>query len=503
MHNRVLVLAVFIVASCGLAYELIAGALSSYLLGDSILQFSSIIGCYLFAMGLGAHLSRFVADDLLIERFIDVELLIALLGGVSATLLFLVFAYSGSSFRGVLYVVVFLIGAMVGMEIPLVMRVLHSRQTAFKDIVSRVLTFDYLGALAVSLLFPLVLAPKLGLARTAFLFGLMNSLVAWWMVGLFKSELRHPPRVRLKASMVVCLMLLGLAFSDRLMQWTERGLYGDEVIHAQTTAYQRIVVTRWKDDLRLHLNGNLQFSSRDEYRYHESLVHPIMQNLPGARRVLVLGGGDGLAVRELLKYQSIENITLVDLDPQMTQLFSTSSALVALNENALKNARVTVVNADAMQWLEGQNQIFDAAIVDFPDPSNFSLGKLYSVPFYRLLAKHITARGFVAIQSTSPFFAPNAFWSINATLRESGLKTWPYHAYVPSFGEWGFIAASAQGQLSVPKTYSVPTRYLDERNSAALFDFPKDMAERKVEPNFLNSQPLVRYFEQDWRAAVR
>jgi spermidine synthase len=503
MHNRVLVLAVFIVASCGLAYELIAGALSSYLLGDSILQFSSIIGCYLFAMGLGAHLSRFVADDSLIERFIDIELLIALLGGVSASLLFLVFAHSGGAFRGVLYVVVFLIGAMVGMEIPLVMRVLHSRQTQFKDIVSRVLTFDYLGALAVSLLFPLVLAPKLGLARTAFLFGLMNALVAWWMVGLFRNQLQKAGAVRFKASLVVCLMLFGLAFSDRLMQWNERSLFGDEVIHAQTTPYQRIVVTRWKDDLRLYLNGNLQFSSRDEYRYHESLVHPIMQNLPGARRVLVLGGGDGLALRELLKYPDLQSITLVDLDPQMTQLFSTSSLLTALNQGALTHPKVKVINADAMQWLETHTEVFDAAIVDFPDPSNFSLGKLYSVPFYRLLAKHITPRGLVVIQSTSPFFAPNAFWSVDATLREAGLKTWPYHAYVPSFGEWGFIAASAQGQLTVPKQYSVPTRFLDAANSAALFEFPKDMGKRDVEPNFLNSQPLVRYFEQDWKAAVR
>jgi spermidine synthase len=503
MHNRVLVLAVFVVASCGLAYELIAGALSSYLLGDSILQFSSIIGCYLFAMGLGAHASRFVPDDVLIERFIDVELLIALLGGISASLLFFVFAQSGASFRSVLYVIVFLIGAMVGMEIPLVMRVLNARQAAFKDIVSRVLTFDYLGALAVSLTFPLVLAPKLGLARTAFLFGLLNASVALWMIALFRAELRSPQNSQFKAGLVVCVMLFGLAFSDRLMQWNERQLFSDEVIHAQTTPYQRIVVTRWKNDLRLHLNGNLQFSSRDEHRYHEALVHPIMQNLSGARRVLVLGGGDGLAVRELLKYPNIQNITLVDLDAGMTRLFSTSAELVALNANALNHPKVTVVNADAMQWLESQINTYDAAIVDFPDPSNFSLGKLYSVPFYRLLARHITPLGLIVIQSTSPYFAPNAFWSINATLIEAGLKTWPYHVYVPSFGEWGFIAASAKGDLLIPTQYSVETQFLDEANTAAMFQFPKDMAPRAVEPNFLNSQPLVRYFEQDWKAAIR
>ncbi len=503
MHNRVLVLAVFIVASCGLAYELIAGALSSYLLGDSILQFSSIIGCYLFAMGVGAHLSRFVDEEVLVERFIDIELLIALLGGISASLLFLVFSQSAVSFRTVLYVVVFLIGAMVGMEIPLVMRILNARQAQFKDIVSRVLTFDYLGALAVSLLFPLVLAPKLGLARTAFLFGLFNALVALWMVALFQTQIKQQALSRLKALLVTGLMALGLAFSDRLMQWNEANLFGDQVIHAQTTPYQRIVVTQWKQDLRLYLNGNLQFSSRDEYRYHEAIVHPIMQNLPGARQVLVLGGGDGFAVRELLKYPNISRITVVDLDPQMTQLFSTSAALTALNENSLNHPKVTVVNADAMLWLENQEQFFDAAIIDFPDPSNFTLGKLYSVPFYRLLNKRISPNGFIAIQSTSPFFAPNAFWSIDATLIQAGLKTWPYHVYVPSFGEWGFIAASARGNLQMPKQITVPTRFLDPVNTAAMFQFPKDMGKREVEPNFLNSQPLVRYFEQDWSSAIR
>jgi spermidine synthase len=543
MHNRVLVLSVFVVASCGLAYELIAGALSSYLLGDSILQFSSIIGCYLFAMGVGAHFSRYVDDEHVIERFIDIELLIALVGGISATLLFLIFVWSAGSFRTVLYAVVFMIGAMVGMEIPLVMRILNDRKTEFKELVSRVLTFDYLGALAVSLLFPLVLAPKLGLSRTAFLFGLMNASVGFWMIRLFKDDLlktkaspavaqtalsepfstipamfepSHPQPVdlqanlkrkynflQIKAAMVIGVMILGLGFSDRLTSWTERQLYGDEVVHAFTSPYQRIVVTRWNTDLRLFINGNLQFSSRDEHRYHEALVHPIMQAHGKAERILVLGGGDGLAVREILKYPEVKSITLVDLDPQMTQLFATSAPLVRLNENALNSTKVKIVNQDAMVWLEGHKEQYDIVIIDLPDPSNFSLGKLYSVPFYRLLSKHIANNGLMTVQSTSPYFAPNAFWSINATLKEARLQTWPYHLYVPSFGEWGFVVASPSRAFEVPTQYRAQTKYLDGNNSAAMFVFPKDMAAREVQPNFLNTQVLVRYFETDWADANR
>src|ERR1700726_5123749 len=205
MFDRILVISVFFVASCGLAYELIAGALSSYLLGDSVLQFSTVIGCYLFAMGVGAHLSRYVHDRDVLARFVDVELAIGLIGGVSAALLFLAFAWLAAPFRALLYVIVFLIGALVGMEIPLVMRALHARQTEFADLVSRVLTFDYLGALAVALLFPLVLAPHLGLARTGFMFGMLNVAVALWTIHSFGSQIEHARGRILRAGIVFAL----------------------------------------------------------------------------------------------------------------------------------------------------------------------------------------------------------------------------------------------------------------------------------------------------------
>ena len=503
MTKRILILSVFVVASCGLAYELIAGALASYLLGDSILQFSTIIGSYLFAMGVGAHFSKFVKDEDVLSRFVDIELMIGLLGGISAAVLFLTFAWMAAPFRTILYVMVFMIGMLVGMEIPLVMRALNARQTAFNDLVSSVLTFDYLGALAVSVLFPLVLAPQLGLTRTGFLFGMTNVAVALWTIHAFRAELSHVGGRFLRAFAVMFILVAGFIGSDKLVAWGERGLFGDDIVYTTTTPYQRLVITSWKDDLRLYINGNLQFSSRDEYRYHEALVHPALQTLPWAKRVLILGGGDGLALREVLRYPHIEHVTLVDLDPAMTTAFRQRPELVALNQASLSNKKVTVVNADAAIWLQNNSDMFDLAIIDFPDPASFALGKLYSVPFYATVKRHLSSHGLMVVQSTSPYFAPHAYWTIDATLREVGLRTYPYHAYVPSFGEWGFILASPEQPYQYPQQYRLPMRYLNADTTREMFHFPPDMPRLNMPPNQLNTQSLVHEFEHDWRQVIR
>lgn len=506
--DHVLVFSVFVVASSGLAYELVSAALASYLLGDSVLQFSTVIGCYLFAMGVGSHLSRYVGDNDLLRVFIEVELLIALVGGLSATLLFVLFGAQGLPFRTLLYALVFCVGVLVGSEIPLVMRLLDARKAdtrlALGDMLSRVLTFDYLGALIVSLLFPLLLAPWLGMARTALLFGLLNAAVALYTLRAFRAELPAQRGLLLRAVLVLAVLAAAMAASDRLTGWSERRLYGDDIVHAQTTPYQRIVLTRWRDDLRLYLNGELQFSTRDEYRYHEALAHPALQAVGAPREVLILGGGDGLAAREVLKHASVERVTVVDLDPAMTTLFARQPELAAINRGALDDARVQVVNADAGLWLEQNAQRFDVVLIDLPDPSNFALGKLYSVPFYRLLARRLNERGLVAIQATSPYYAPHAYWCVEASLRAAGFATWPYHVYVPSFGEWGFlIAASDPEHFSPPNTYTVATRFLTAQTGSDMFAFPPDLLRPQVEANQLDSQILVRYYERDWRNVVR
>jgi spermidine synthase len=495
-----LLASVFLVAACGLAYELVAGSLASYLLGDSVTQFSTVIGTYLFAMGVGSWLSKYLERDL-VATFVKIEIAVGLLGGFAAAGLFLAFAASAGPFRVLLYGAVFGVGVLVGLEIPLVMRILK-REIAFNELVARVLSFDYLGALAVSLVFPLLLAPHLGLVRSGLLFGLVNALVALWALHLFRDTLARRRLLHLAAWASVALLAGGIAAAGRITSLAEGWLYADDIIHAETSPYQRIVVTRWHDDIRLFLNQNLQFSSRDEYRYHEALVHPGLAALPAARRVLVLGGGDGLAVREILRHPNVEAVTLVDLDPAMTRLFSSAPLLRKLNDDALNSPRVSVVNADAARWLEENDEVFDFVVADFPDPSNYAIGKLYSTAFYRLLAKHLAERGLLVVQTTSPFYARRSFWTVAATLEAAGLRTAPYHAQVPSFGEWGFILAGRQA-YAPPPAYPQGLRFLTVAGTPSLFDFPADMGRVPAPANHMNDQSLVRTFESEWRHAIR
>jgi len=495
----VLFLSVLLIAACGLVYELIAGTLASYILGDSIFQFSTIIGCYLSAMGIGSALSRFLTRGL-VARFVSLELMVGLVGGFSSSLLFLAFAYT-QAFRLALYLIVVAVGVLVGLEIPLLMRILKER-FQFKELISHVLTFDYLGALGASLLFPILLVPKLGLVRSAILFGLINAGVALWSTYLFKEQLGRPYALRASCGLVVLALSIGMFGAESISAAADNQLYSDDVIFSRNTRYQRIVLTKWKDDLRLFLNSHLQFSSRDEYRYHEALVHPGLSAIPGARRVLVLGGGDGLAVREILKYPDIQSVTLVDLDPEMTNLFSTHPAFTALNQHSLTAPRVRVVNADAFPWLDTNTSQFDFIVVDFPDPTSYALGKLYTTTFYRLLAHHLSENGLVVVQSTSPLFARQSYWCIVESVKQAGFRTYPYHLYVPSFGEWGFVIGSLQ-PYEAPQQLPPHLRFLTLQTLPEMFTFPNDMLPVAAEPNRLNDQVLVRYYEREWKDIAR
>ncbi len=259
-----------------------------------------------------------------------------------------------------------------------------------------------------------------------------------------------------------------MVYADPITTLSEENLYSDEIIFATSSPYQRIVLTRWKDDLRLFLNGHLQFSSRDEYRYHEALVHPGLQFLQAPKHVLVLGGGDGLAIREILKYECVEQILLVDLDPEMTRLFTQNPLLRKLNQDSFHSPKVKVINADAFIWLDGSDEMFDFAVIDFPDPTSHSLGKLYTTAFYRLLEKHLSVNGAVVVQATSPLFARRSFWCITKTLESVGFQVKPYHTYVPSFGEWGF-RIGYQAALCCSPNFSPGPKVSDGGNGSGTF----------------------------------
>jgi len=492
-----LFLNVLIVATCGLIYELLAGTLASYVLGDSVTQFSLIIGIYLFAMGVGSWLSRFI-DKGLARRFVDIELAVAVLGGFSAPLLFISFSRV-SYFYAVLYFVVFAIGVFVGLEIPLLLRILKN-EIEFKELISRVLAFDYIGALLASILFPIFFVPRLGLIRTSLIFGMLNAAVALWGTWLLRPLIKGSVvSLRVKSVVVLALLLVALVKANTLTSLAEDEMFADEIVYTKDTPYQRIVITRGRAGFQLFLNGNLQFSSTDEYRYHEALVHPAMLLSNNPKRVLVLGGGDGLAVREILKYPSVERITLVDLDPEMTKLSSRFPLLAQLNKNAFDDPRVQVVNEDAFIWVEGTTEpAYDAAIVDFPDPNTFALGKLYTTRFYRLLRSRLTENAGVAVQSTSPMFARNSYWCIIRTLEAAGFVVRPYYTAVPSFGLWGFALARSS-PFEIPRNPPAGLRFLDDQTLTAMFTLARDIEPVAVQINRLDNQALVRYYEGEWR----
>jgi spermidine synthase len=494
--TRLLLATALLIAVCGLVYELLAGTLASYLLGDSITQFSTVIGVYLSAMGLGSWLSARIEREVA-RRFVEVEIAVALVGGAAAPILYFAFGHL-TVFRPILYALVALIGTLVGLEIPLLLRVLRNRY-AFKDLVAQVLTVDYIGALIASLLFPMFLVPRLGLVRTGLAFGTLNALVAIFSTHLLREALPRSLGLRVKASLVLALLAIGIVFANRLTTLAEEGLYADPVVFAETTPYQRIIVTRGRASFQLFLNGNLQFSSADEHRYHEALVHPALSLAGEPHRVLVLGGGDGLATREILKHPSVEHVELVDLDPAMTKLARTFPLLRELNGDSLDSPRVHVTNEDAYLWLQRDHGKFDAVVVDFPDPNNFALGKLYTRHFYRLLRNALAPGAPVVVQSTSPMMARKSFWCVASSLEAAGYFTRAYHVAVPSFGEWGFVLAR-ETPFEVPHALAaVPMKFLNAEFLPSMFIFPDDMSRVPAEPNRLDNQILVQYYDEEWK----
>lgn len=495
-RTPLLFLNVLVIAACGLVYELLAGTVASYVLGDSVTQFSLIIGLYLSALGVGAWLSQYLERDLA-ARFVEVELAVALIGGLSAPLLFFGFARL-QWFQLFLYLIVFIIGVLVGLELPILMRILKEHLD-FKDLVSRTLSFDYLGSLFAAVLFPLFLVPRIGLVRTSVVFGFLNGAVGLYATYLLAPLIRRRlGGLRLRAAIVLVILTIAFIQANHLTSLAEEELFTDDVVYATSSPYQRIVITSGKSGFHLFLNGNLQFASADEYRYHEALVHPAMVSAVQPRRVLILGGGDGLALREALKYPSVQHVTLVDLDPKMTALSTAFPSLAELNHHAFSDRRVQVVNEDAMIWLDRTHDLYDAAIIDFPDPSSFTLGKLYTTRFYRLLRNHLTVDAAVTVQCTSPLFARRSYWCIVRTLEAAGFVVRPYHATVPSFGVWGFALARLQ-PFAAPNHVLLPLRYLDDKTLGAMFVLPPDMGPLPVEINRLDNQMLVRYYEEEWK----
>jgi spermidine synthase len=438
LSARRLAVITLITASAAIVYELLIGTISTYLLGDSALQYSLTIGVFLAAMGVGAYLARSIENNLL-EKLILIELALALLGGFSGLMLYAVHYMFLDGYLVFMVVLLSVLGVLVGMELPILAE-LFKKEGGIKSAFASTLSYDYFGSLLGSLAFPLVLLPSLGTVKTGFVVGMINLTAVAFAISSANQKDRRKFHV---AFVVACLLIaVGFFYSARSIRWFEHRLYQDEIVYAETTRFQRIVITQYDNDLRLYSDKELQFSSRDEYRYHESLIHPALALLRNPKTVLIIGGGDGLAARELLKDSRVEKITLIDLDPMITKISRELPQIRALNKDALRNPKVNVHNVDGYGFLVRIKQKFDLIVLDLPDPRTEAISRLYSREFYLIANKNLNADGIIVTQASSPYYARESFWCINQTLRSAMLNTLPYRINVPAFGEWGFILAS-------------------------------------------------------------
>jgi len=493
----VLLISILVVALCGIVYELIIATVSSYLLGNSVYQFSLTIGFFMFAMGIGSQISKYF-DDQYIRNFILIEIVIALVGGISSILLFMAFPFARVLYELVMYGLILIIGALVGMEIP-ILTTLLAQKDSIRDSIANVMSLDYLGALIGSIAFPLLLLPSLGLVPASFSIGLINIFVAIVNVYFFKHVLNNY-KVMLYLSLSILLLLIGFIFyGSYLTRFAERHLYFDQVIYSTQTPYQKIVVTKsaLNQDQRLYIDGHIQFSTRDEYRYHESLVHPLMSINGSRKNVLVLGGGDGLAIRELLKYNDIERIDLVDIDPEMIRIGRELPILQRLNLKSLSSDRVTTYAEDAFSFINQPGILYDRVIIDMPDPHNEAINKLYSREFYTMIKRRMTPEGILVTQSSSPFFTRHVFWSIENTLASVFEHTRSYQTSLPSFGIWGFNMA--KNNTDFPNSYQlkVPTKALTNDTMLASLVFSKDMTKIPTPVNSIMEPKLYQLYIKD------
>ncbi|MEQ8186883.1 MAG: polyamine aminopropyltransferase [Candidatus Eremiobacterota bacterium] len=494
-EHFLLLLSVFFISVCGISYELLFGTISSYFIGDTIFQFSITIGVFMSAMGLGSYLSRYIEHNLL-DNFIAIEIWIAISGGFSAFILFFAFAWT-EIYSFFMYGLLIIVGSLIGIEIPVITRIIQEYGT-LKVTLARVLSLDYLGALAASIGFPLLFLPHFGLMESAFFFGLLNIAVTAANIIFFYKKLLWRKTLVIWTAISGILLLTGLISAFKIISFAESAIYEEDIIYAVQTKYQRIILTKWKEEVNLFLDGNLQFCSIDEYRYHETLVHPAMTLAPSRGNILVLGGGDGLALREILKYNDVKKVKLVDIDPDMIKLCSTYSIIVSLNKNSLKDPKVEYIPQDAWTFMKNTNEKFDVIIVDLPDPGNEKLSKLYTSTFYRITGHHLSRGGIMTVQSTSTFFSANTFWCIYNTIEHAGFNVKPIHTLVPSFGDWGFVIASNERFDINRCKINVPVKYLNEETIKSLFVFSEDIKWRDTQVNTLDNSIITYYYNEDW-----
>jgi len=501
--SNILKLALFATGLSGIVAEYVLSTLATYFLGDSVFQWTMIVSIMLFSMGFGSRISRYIHTKLL-QKFIYIEFTLSLITAFVSVITYITSAYYGENMF-IIYGLSILVGLLIGMEIPIVMR-LNDEFEELKVNVSSVMEKDYYGSLLGGVFFAFVGLPYLGLTYTPFILGTINFIVACLLIYILWNGLENQIKKQLIGLIgaVVIILSVGVTKAKSIIDFGEEIRYKDRVVFSEQTRYQRIVITQSQEDFWLFINGNQQLSSIDEVMYHEPLVHPVMGLLKEPKHILVLGGGDGGAVREILKYPSVEKITLVDLDPKMTELGKTHDWLVTMNQNAMNHEKVEIINADGYTWMESQKQYFDAIIIDLPDPKTVELGRLYSYEFYKLCYSRLLPHGIITTQAGSPYYAARAFNCIDQTLTEAGFTTAPLHNQVVTLGEWGWVMGAKSGEkenlkeaLQALKFEGISTQWVNHEAMTLITSFGKRVFpddDKPVEVNKIHNPVLYKYY---------
>lgn len=548
IDDSLLILIMAVLACCGLIYEYLLSHYSARILGSVETVIYAIIGIMIVSMGLGAFAAKKISNAF--QGFVILELAVALIG-CCATLFIASIIGFGQTLPHLLaetyqipidtrpeggiiaqlnwlsiqlpYFFAFLLGFLIGMEIPLIARI---RETVYGHHLAHnagtIYGADYIGAgfgAAIWVLFML----RIEISQAAALTASLNLVAGFVFLLRFKHYLRHIKKLLLGHGLLAILVLLVFQYGGSWQQKMQNLLYQDKVVYQTQTPYQNLVFTQRnlggnvEPIFNFYINGRLQFSSLDEKIYHEFLVYPAMQAAARKNKILIIGGGDGLALREVLKWQP-EQVSLIDLDAQLVGLFKSPQAVLpaylakkisALTQNSFNDKGVTVINDDAFITIDKllqRKQLFDVIIIDLPDPSHPDLNKLYSVNFYYRLNNLLSGDGVIAIQSTSPFHAKNAFISIAKTLKEAKFPfVEQYHQNVPSFGEWGWtistkLGTSVSQRLQSAESLSVPTSWLTLPLLKSAFVFNKGFYDESdaIKVNYLGSNQLYRYHQRAW-----
>jgi len=518
-ESLVLYIAMFVMGACGLAYEYTLSKVASDLLGNSVRQWAIVIGIMMFFMGIGSDIQKYLSDRNLVDKFIFFEISLGVIGAFGPIALLYTYGAFQSHYILVQYFFISAIGLIIGLEIPLITRINEMYTSELRINLGGVLKMDYIGSLAGSMIWIFLLPRFFMLIESAFVLGIFNILVGGLALWYFNRLVAQ--RVALNLFLILSFVAVSAGYLNS-HSWTsssEQYLFRDRIVHSETTLYQHIVLTKSRADIiSCYINGHLQFNSADEFIYHENLVHPAFSIAKGKKRILILGGGDGLALREVLKYGLVQEVVLCDIDPHMTEIASRNEYLTDINENSLRSHKVfvlknhallpsksdtieienqnvlhtstqplkisiNVINLDAAKFIEQFQGFFDIIIIDFPDPSSPDLAKLYAQHFYELLKSKLAKGGIFVQQSTSPVHAKEAFLCIGRTMQSAGLSVIPYHDNVPTFGEWGwwiggrkqdYTSEELKRKLSEVQMLDVTTRYLTEKLINSSLHFGRD-----------------------------